>query len=662
MEPQLIVRIDRRMPFAEGHAFPDSGPYECLTGGVTLSVDPDAPSPQRIVDLDKAPRNADGFVECRSDLYILRPADPERGNRRLLFEFCNRGNKRALQFFNDAPHTNTPLALEDAGNGFLMRRGYTIVWAAWQGDVLPGEGRMVFDVPVAADGGRPITGPVRAEFLADEPGIDCYPLSGDTTMRSYPAVSLDPARATLTRRQYASSPRVALSAGAWQFARRERGPKGQSALIPSNGYLYLAACFDPGWIYELIYEARDPLVLGLGYLIGREVGSFLRYESEDSEGNPNPLYEGRSRPEKSYCWGRSQSGRLIREFVYRGFNADAQGRRVFDGAFSHVAGAGRMWLNHRFAQPTRLSGAQHEDHLYYGDSFPFAYGRCTDHLTGRTDAILKRPATDPLIMHTQSSTEYWQRRGSLVHTDTKGGDLAQPETVRVYLWASSQHFSDPLLRAPARGVAQQRENVVVTSPLFRSLLDHLDRWATDGTLPPPSRFPRRADGTLLSMADWRGSFPRIPAVAIPREPNRLPLHDYGPHAEEGFITKDPPEGGAGGEEYAVLVPSTNNDGNEVAGIAMPLVQAPLATYTGWSIRAAGLSPGALAQLSGSTIPFAKTKAEREATGDPRASVEERYPSPHDHVRALIAAARRLVGEGFLLEEDYERMPRTGEWD
>jgi hypothetical protein len=164
------------------------------------------------------------------------------------------------------------------------------------------------------------------------------------------------------------------------------------------------------------------------------------------------------------------------------------------------------------------------------------------------------------------------------------------------------------------------------------------------------------------MADWRGSFPRIPAVAIPREPNRLPLYDYGPHAEEGFITKDPPEGGAGGEEYAVLVPSTNNDGNEVAGIAMPLVQAPLATYTGWNIRAAGVSPGALAHLSGSTIPFSKTKAEREATGDPRASVEERYPSPHDHMRALIAAARRLVGEGFLLEEDYERLPRTGEWD
>jgi hypothetical protein len=521
---------------------------------------------------------------------------------------------------------------------------------------------VVLDVPVATDGGRPITGPVRSEFIADQPGTDCYPLSGDTTMRSYPAVSTDPARATLTRRQYASNQRIPISPDAWQFARREQGPRRRSALIGSDAYIYHAAGFEPGWIYELLYEAQNPLVLGLGYLVARELVSFLRYESEDSEGNPNPLDDVYGRPEKSYCWGRSQAGRLIREFIYRGFNADGQGRRVFEGAFPHAAGAGRMWLNHRFAQPSRLSGAQHEDHLYYGDSFPFSYARCTDHLTGRTDAILKRPDTDPLVIHTQSSTEYWQRRGSLVHTDTKGNDLVQPQTVRVYLWVSSQHFSDPVLRAIDRGIAQQRENLVVTTPLFRSLLDHLDRWATDGTPPPPSRVPRRTDGSLTSMADWRGSFPRIPAVAIPREPNRLPLYDFGPHAEDGLITKDPPEGGPGGEEYAVLVPSVNGDGNEVGGIAMPLVQAPLATYTGWNIRAAGFSPGALAYLSGSTIPFPETRAEREATGDPRASVEERYPSPHDHMRALTAAARRLVGEAFLLEEDYDRMLMTGERD
>jgi hypothetical protein len=654
VETRLVLDLSERHPFAGGHAFGTAGDYVRLAGRLRLAVDPDAPARPGIVDLDRAPRNRDGLVECAADVMILAPRDLGRGNRRLFFDFGNRANKRALQFFNDAPHTNTPATLADAGNGFLMRRGYTIVWAAWQGDILPGEGRLTLDVPVATDGGRPITGLVRTEFQADRPGIRSFPLSSHVSARGYPAVSLDTRQATFSRRQYTRDPRIPIPPEAWQFARLEKGDAGGWAVVPSDGHVYLPAGFEPGWIYELCYVARDPRVLGLGYAVVRDLISFLKYGERDAAGQPNPLRQSGIGMEKAYGWGRSQTGRLMREFLYRGWNADGQGRRVFDGVFDHVAGAGRMWLNHRFAQPIRNGGQQQEEHYNYSDRFPFAYGPCTDRLTGRTDALLTRPGTDPLVIHTQSSSEYWQRRGSLVHTDTEGRDLAPPDGVRVYLWAGSQHFADPRVATPAKGIAEQPSNVAWTSPLFRVLLDHLDRWVTDGVPPPPSRIPTRADGTLLTVEEWRARFPRLPGVVTPVEPNRLPRYDYGPDAERGFITGEPPGAPPDGAEYPVLVPAVDADGNEVAGIRLPHLAAPLATYTGWSIRARGFSPGVLADLQGSYLPFPWTRAERAATGDPRPAVEERYADADDYVRATAEAVKRLVAEGFLLEEDAER--------
>ncbi len=251
-------------------------------------------------------------------------------------------------------------------------------------------------------------------------------------------------------------------------------------------------------------------MLGLGHVAVRDFASFLKYGERDAAGAPNPLRESGAHIEKAYAWGRSQTGRCIRDFVHRGFNADAEGRRVFDGVLPHVAGAGLMWLNHRFASGVSPAGQQYEDHFNIADRFPFSYAMSTDHLTGKHDAILKRPETDPLVMHSQTATEYWQRRGSLVHTDTRGNDLEQPENVRVYLWASSQHFADPKLKKPGRGVCQNVINVVATSMLFRALLDAMDRWATDGTPPPPSRIPR------APTARW--SPPRNGAAASPLFP------------------------------------------------------------------------------------------------------------------------------------------------
>ena len=286
----------------------------------------------------------------------------------------------------------------------------------------------------------------------------------------------------------------------WRFACAEFGVGGETqsverAVVPSARHIYLPAGFQPGWIYELVYTAKDPLVHGLGHVAVRDFISFLKYDR--SEGNPLRGVE------KAYAWGRSQTGRCLRDFVYRGFNADAEGRRVFDGVLPHVAGAGRKWLNHRFASPIVSGGQQYEDHFNIADSFPFSYAWSTDHLTGKQDAILKRPDTDPLVMHTQTSTEYWVRRGSLAHTDTQGNDLKQPDTVRVYCWSSSQHFADPQHKPPSRGIGQNFSNVVSTSMFFRAHLDAMDRWATDGTRAPgkPDSAARRWDaGEFRGMA------------------------------------------------------------------------------------------------------------------------------------------------------------------
>ena len=655
----IELRIAERGPFAENHPFGAAGPYERLVGRAHFAVDPRATARADITDLDKAAVDAQRRVRFAADVMILKPKDMALGNRRLFLDYGNRGNKRALQFFNDAPGSNDPRCLEHAGNGFLMRRGYAIAWIAWQGDLLPGDGRMLLDLPVATDRGKPITGSVRVEYIADQAGITTLPLSSRVSTRSHPAVSLDTLEARLTRRRYPEDVREPIAADQWCFGRIEGGlgldnQGAEQALIPSDTHIHIPAGFEPGWIYELVYTGRDPLVLGLGHVAVRDFASFLKYGERDAAGVPNPLREAGARIEKAYAWGRSQTGRCIRDFVHLGFNADAQGRRVFDGVLPHVAGAGLMWLNHRFASGVSPAGQQYEDHFNIADRFPFSYAISTDHLTGRRDAILKRPETDPLVMHSQTSTEYWQRRGSLVHTDTRGNDLEQPENVRVYLWASSQHFADPNLKKPGRGVCQNVINVVATSMLFRALLDALDRWATDGTPPPPSRIPRRADGTLVAAEEWRARFPGIPGVMTPSGPSDLPLLDFGPDLERGILAKEPPEV-MPGKSYTVLVPAVDADGNDIAGVRAPMVAAPLATYAGWNLRARGFGHGAMHTFVGSTLPFAATEAERRMTGDPRPSIRERYPDRQAYVAAIRAAAERLITDGLMLEEDLERV-------
>ena len=647
MDTQIRLQIDRRELFADGVSFGSVGSYERLSGRVAFAVDPGASVNSQIVDLGNAPRSKSGLVEFSTDLYILKPIDVSRGNRRLLYDVNNRGYKRILQFFNDAVHSNEPRTAEHAGNGFLMRQGYSVVWSGWQGDILPVEDRMTMDLPVAKDNGDEITGVVRSEFIADSPGTHYFPLSGNDYTASYESASLETGSATFTCREYERDRRIPIAADEWKFA----APEGLGNPGPSRGHCYLPEGFRPGWIYELVYTARNPPVLGLGFIGLRDLLPFLMHAKLDDDGNDNPLYQDGAGLAKVYGWGRSQSGRFLREFVHRGFNRDHSGRRVFDAIFPHVSGAGRVWLNHRFAQPGRYP-RQHGDHLYPSDQFPFSYAITTDALTGKTDGILKRPKTDPLVVHTQTSSEYWERRGSLVHTDSSGGDLGEQKGARVYLFSSSQHHADPRSGSQIEPY-RHPSNPLNTTPLLRALLVALDSWATDGTPPPDSRVPMWADESAVPGDVVKSRFPSISGVSCPVEPSQLYMQDHGPEFERGLASREPPEEDLSGE-YTTLVPQIDRDGNEVPGIRTPQVEVPLATFTGWNFRPAGSAQKALAGVVGSYLPFARTEREREANEDSRPSLEKRYRSGGHYVRAIALAAQKLVHQRLLLEEDADR--------
>lgn len=652
----MITRIivQRREAFAPGHEFPLTGAYEKLVGKIHGEVDPKNRLNKIIVNLDQAPRNRRGRVEYRSDFCMLKPADMARGNGKIFVDVPNRGSKRILSFLNDAPAANDPSTLADAGNGFLMRQGYTIVWCGWQGDLMPVKDWLVLNVPGATNNGKEITRKVRTEIVIEQKGVKSQLLSGDERVKSYAAASREKSEATLTVREKSYGPRIPVPQSEWDFAACVKDPRtGKEKIKPSSRDLHLRAGFKPGYIYEFIYPAKDPLVLGLGFAVTRDFVSFLRHQSEDTVGKPNPLAPGTgtSGISRAYAWGRSQSGRYLRDFVYHGFNEDEAHRKVFDAVAPHVAGGGRLFLNYEFARPV-TSSQQHTNQLD-PELFPHAYNVIQDAQTGRRDGILKRPKTDPLVFHTQTSTEYWQKRGCLAHTDGKGTDLQIPGNVRIYVIASAQHNS-PFGSEPLKDDSQLPINPLPAGDILRALMVALDHWATHGIPPPPSRYPTVDARTLVTPKRNSVGFPKVPLVRFAALHNRQLFLDYGPNILRGKMTIHPPrlvDAGA----YTILVPKVDVDGNDLAGIRLPAVQIPIGTYTGWNLRPRGLAEDELAGLLGSFIPFTKTKAERRKNGDPRLSLEERYKNRGDYVRQISRAARQLVEQRYLLAEDAERM-------
>jgi hypothetical protein len=645
--------IQRREPFANGHEFSVTGAYEKLVGKIHGEVDPKSRLNKIIVNLAKAPRNRRGRVAYSSNFCILKPVDMARGNGKILFDAPNRGSKRILSFLNDAPEANDPTTLKHAGNGFLMRQGYTIVWCGWQGDLMPIKDWLVLNVPVATNHGKPIVNKVRSEIVVDKKDVKSQPLSGDERVKSYEAATRDKSQAMLTVRENSYGRRIPVQSSEWEFAACVKDPRtGKETVKPSAKDLYLRSGFKPGHIYEFIYPAKNPLVLGLGFAVVRDLVSFLRFELKDRAGRPNPLKARKKATgiSHAYAWGRSQSGRFLRDFVYHGFNEDESRRKVFDAMAPHVAGGGRLYLNYEFARPV-TSSQQHTNQLD-PELFPHAYNIIKDAQTGRRDGILKRPKTDPLVFHTQTSTEYWQKRGCLAHTDGKGNDIALPEKVRIYVIASAQHNS-PFGSEPEKDGSQFQVNPLPAGDVLRALMVSLDLWVTKGIAPPPSQYPTVKEGTLVEPRPRRIRFPNIPGVRFAGLHNRQLFLDYGPKILRGKLDLHPPR--TNGGEYTILVPKVDRDGNDVAGIRLPAIQVPIATYTGWNLRPRGLAEGELAGLLGSFVPFPETKAKRRKTGDPRSSIEERYRNRADYVSQVSRAARILVEKRCLLPEDAERM-------
>ncbi|SMQ74072.1 hypothetical protein SAMN06295905_2284 [Devosia lucknowensis] len=637
----ISLEIETDIPFANAQAFGERGAYRLIEGCAHLAIGGEAIGADGIYTPASITTGPDGLIHAWGDFSILAPADPTMANGTLLVELVNRGGRRLLHTYNNGPMTNLPRRPADAGNGWLLKEGYTLLSVAWQGDVLPGDGRLTMSLPGYTD-----DAPTRiaTEYVVFEEGISVVPLSGMTSMRSYPAASLDTSRARLTRRRYPDSAREEIASDAWAFERVETSPGGklgfpppENAIWPSDSHLRLSTGFRPGWIYQLEYDATGALALDVGFLVMGELVSFLRHETDG-----NPLCGTISR---TIGAGRSQAGRALREFLWRGFNADHRGRRIFDGALPHIAGAGKIPMN-RYSNLSIAAARDYEDHDNPSDLFPFSYARSTDHLTGAQDAILKRPPTDPKVIHTQSSAEYWHRRGSLVHTDTAGNDLAQPDDVRVYLWTGSHHtpFSPPM--KPVAGPCAYLMNNVITAPFDVGTLVLMQAWLRDGQQPPASRIPSVGDGTLVPVARYVESFPGIAGSILPRDVNALPLIDYGADFARGGAAPANPPLGEG--SYTVLVPAADRDGNDIAGIRPPMLSAPLGTYTGWNLRGPGHAQGKMFPFMGAYLPFPETPEQAALTADPRPDILTRFPTPQSYQSAIWAAAEILLADGFII--------------
>jgi hypothetical protein len=639
--------VTTRSLVLDGRPFGSAGAYEKLAGTLRFALDPDHPAQAAICDLGRAPRNAAGRVEFAADFYLLRPVDAARGNGSLLLDVPNRGRKVALGMLNSAVRVTDPSTAEDFGNGFLMRHGFTVAWIGWQPDVPRVDGLMALEVPRAAGA----DGLVRCEFRPNTPA-DVLPMA-DRYHIPHPAAELDDPAARLTVREHAGAPATAVPRSAWRFARRR-----DDGLVADASHVHLEGGFAPGHIYDLVYRAIDSPVVGLGLLAVRDTAAFLRW-APASAGNPCA-----SALQRAYVFGVSQSGRFLRHLLYLGLDEDEQGRMVFDAVVPHVAGARRGEFNLRFGQPSL--NAQES----VGSLFPFTGAMQTDPVTGQRDGLLARVTARgrrPRILAINTSAEYWRGDASLVHTDAEGQRDVEPEAdTRVYLFAGSQHTPGALPPPPAdpntggRGI--HPFNVVDYAPLLRAALANLDRWVRDGVAPPPSVFPRLADGTAVTAESTARLFATLPGVRFPDRLARVARLDFGPEAARGVVSELPPKVGA---QYPSYVGAVDADGNETVGIRPIELAAPLATFTGWNPRHPEQgAPGDLMQMMGSTLAFARTRAERERRGDPRASIAERYGSRAGYVSAARAAAETLVAAGHALAEDVEAMVERAaqRWD
>lgn len=573
--------------------------YEKIVGTAHFAVDPKGARNAVITDLDRVPVNGQGKVEFSSDVYILRPLDAARANGIAIVDVPNRGRKTVVARFNRDASAD-PASEEDLGDQYLMRQGYTIVGIGWEFDIRRTPSPADADEPgvgvgITVPSAEGATGIVRAVFTPGSAGPQTV-----TDLLGYRPLDAGAADITLSVRD-------------GQFDRPQ--PVARDRFTVSGNTITLTGGFEKGRIYEVSYRPARWPVAGLGLAAYRDFATWVKYAPDAIVHVP-----------KAVAFGSSQSGRFLRTYLYYGFNTDERGRQVLDGAMIHIAGGARLSLNERGAQPTALS-------MYTATQFPFATTAERDPLTGRTEGLLDNARAreqQPKIFFTNTSVEYWGggRSAALIHTSPDGKrDLTLPANVRAYFLTGSQHGP---ARFPTKvGQGQQPDNPLEYWWTMRALLVAMTRWVEQGTEPPPTAVPRLADGTLVPAGQLR-----FPAIAGVQAPGIIPAARYGE------------------QEIPFLVPQVDADGNEVSGIRTAEQRVPMATYTGWNFRNPAIGgTRQIVSLLGSAIPFARTRAEREASHDPRRSVEERYGSREAYLNEADAAARDLVARGFLLETD-----------
>ncbi len=616
------LEIQKREPILSGKPFGQAGAYEKLSGKVHFALDPKAAINRRIVDLNLAPKNAEGEVEFTADFFMLKPADPKRGNHRLFYEVGNRGGKSMLRYFQKAKTSKDPTSADEIGDGALMNQGWSLLWMGWQWDVPPGQMRM--DQPIATDNGKPITGLVRANFIPN----DRAPTQSlaDRNHFAYPLVDENSPQNVMTVRDNPADAPQVIPRGKWHFV---------------NGTeVALDGGFQMGRIYDVIYLAKDPRVVGTGLSGTRDLISFFKHDQ--SAANPMPGIT------TAYGWGVSQSGRFLRQFLYEGFNEDEQHRIVFDGVIDEVGGAGRGSFNIRFGQASR-DAEEFFDVFYPVDQFPFTDSVETDPVTGQTGSLLgdaEAHHVRPKLFHIFSNSEYFNRGGSLIHTDVTGThDIAPPPDSRIYFVSSGPHAYGPLPPKQFEGAAAFN-NPVSRDPIVRALLKDMDDWVTRGITPPDSRIPHIADGTLVPTA--HAGWPKIPGVHFPVPNLKEYRLDFGPDYAKGIV-REPPKVG---QMYVNLVPAVDEAGNSRAGIRLPAIALPVGTYGGWNFRDPAIGrPDQLFGEMGSFHPMARSKEERVASGDSRLSIAERYKNRDDYIAKVMAVAKQMVKDRFLLPED-----------
>ncbi len=646
------VVVDRREDVLEGRGWGTAGPYEKLVGRVYFAFDPENPFNAQIVDLRWAPVNADGDVEAWADFFVLQPKDPAKRRGVAWVEVSNRGGKASLRYFNLAPSgVNDPTLAEEFGDGLLLREGLTLIWVGWQWDVPDREGLLRLRTPLARPSGGSLPGLVRADWTVDQEATVLG--LGHRGHRAYPPLDPEDPSAVLTVRDGRQDPREVIPRELWRFV---ADAAGNGTTQDQLSAVTLEGGFQAGRIYELVYRAQDPRVVGVGLAVVRDILSYAKYELDT-------LFPVRT----GVAFGVSQTGRFLRHFLYQGFNTDEAGRKVFDGMLIHTAGAGRGSFNHRFAQPSR-DAHRYSAFFYPTDLFPFTSRSQRDPVTGKEDGLFTRQRADhlPAVFYTNTGYEYWGRGASLIHTSLDGTQDVEPrENERIYHLAGGQHSVGGFPPSPesnlgGEGMAFYRGNPLNFLLTLRALAVRLVQWVGDGTPPPPSSFPRVSNGTLVPHLAL--AFPRIPGVDAPKVIHEAYRMDYGPRWEEGVIDREPPELGPA---FPSLVSQVDGLGNEMAGVRGVELRAPLATYAPWNLRVG--FPAATDELTdflGTFIPFSRTEEERGALGDPRPSLEALYPSREAYLERVRGATRELVLEGFLRAEDAPRSVEEAQarWD